>query len=111
AFLFLVGRAIEGRRERASASVVSVSVVSASDSESGSSSAASGSPAGVSMPVCVGVPALLAVGLLVNPYGWRLIEVPVGIARALEGLSAHNPEWMSSFEAPQPYLFGGFAVV
>lgn len=85
AFLFLAGRALEARREASSRRV----------------------PASL----LVGVPALLVAALLVNPYGWRLIEVPIGIARALGGLSAHNPEWMSSLEAPQPYLFGGFAVV
>lgn len=85
AFLFLVGRALEARRET--------------------------SAARVSVSMLVGVPALLAAALLVNPYGWRLIEVPLGIARALGGLSAHNPEWMSSLEAPQPYLYGGFAIV
>ncbi|MCB9377274.1 MAG: hypothetical protein H6511_00730 [Holophagales bacterium] len=58
-----------------------------------------------------GVPALLGVALLANPYGWRLVEVPFGIAGALRDLSAQNPEWMSAFEAPQPYLFGGMAVV
>lgn len=85
AFLFLVGSALEARR---------------------------GSSTGrVPVSLFVGVPALLAAALLVNPYGWKLIEVPIGIARALGGLSAHNPEWMSSFDAPQPYLYGGFAVV
>jgi len=85
ALLFLAGRALEARRE-ASAGRVPAALL-------------------------VGVPALLATALLANPYGWRLIEVPLGIARALGGLSAHNPEWMSSFAAPQPYLYGGFAVV
>lgn len=85
AFLFLAGRALEARGEASSRRV----------------------PASL----LVGVPALLAAALLVNPYGWRLIEVPLGIARALGGLSAHNPEWMSSLEAPQPYLYGGFAIV
>ncbi|KAB2955144.1 MAG: hypothetical protein F9K18_13765, partial [Thermoanaerobaculia bacterium] len=49
-----------------------------------------------------GLPALLAAALLANPYGWRLIEVPLGIARALADLPAANPEWRSSFAAPQP---------
>jgi hypothetical protein len=85
AFLFLVGSALEARRDRAT----------------------------VRVPVAfiVGVPALLAAALLVNPYGWRLIEVPLGIARALGGLAAHNPEWMSALEAPQPYLYGALGVV
>jgi hypothetical protein len=85
AFLFLSGGALEARR--------------------GSSTAR------VPAALLTGVPALLAAALLVNPYGWRLVEVPIGIARALGGLAAHNPEWMSSLDAPQPYLFGGFAVV
>jgi len=58
------------------------------------------------------VPPLLFAGcLLANPYGWRLIEVPLGILGALADLPAANPEWLSSFAAPQPYLYGGFAVV
>jgi hypothetical protein len=85
ALLFLAGSALEARRESPTARVTTV--------------------------LFVGIPALLAAALLVNPYGWRLVEVPIGIARALGGLSAHNPEWMSSFDAPQPYLYGGFAVV
>lgn len=59
----------------------------------------------------VGVPAVVGAALLANPYGWRLLEVPFGIAGALRDLPAQNPEWMSAFEAPQPYLFGGLAVV
>ncbi|HSM14584.1 MAG TPA: hypothetical protein VLA66_11010 [Thermoanaerobaculia bacterium] len=59
----------------------------------------------------IGIPALLAAALLANPYGWRLIEVPLGILGALSDLPAHNPEWMSAFEAPQPFLFGGLAAV
>lgn len=66
---------------------------------------------GLGWRAVLGVPALLGAALLANPYGWRLLEVPLGIARAMRGLSAQNPEWMSAFEAPQPYLFGGFAVV
>ena len=61
--------------------------------------------------VVFGLPALLAGALLVNPYGWRLFEVPLGIARALADLPAANPEWLSSFAAPQPYLFAGIAMV
>lgn len=57
------------------------------------------------------VPALLAAVLLVNPYGWRLLEVPLGIARALRDLTAQNPEWSSAFASPQPYLFGGLVAV
>jgi hypothetical protein len=56
-----------------------------------------------------GIPALLALALLANPYGWRLIEVPLGIAGALDDLPAVNPEWASAWAAPQPYLFGGLA--
>jgi hypothetical protein len=37
--------------------------------------------------------------------------VPLGIARALADLPAANPEWMSSFAAPQPFLFAGLAAV
>ncbi|KAB2964419.1 MAG: hypothetical protein F9K18_07570 [Thermoanaerobaculia bacterium] len=85
AFLFLAGSALEARRQASSGRV----------------------PASL----LVGIPALLAATLVVNPYGWRLIGVPLGIARALGGLSAHNPEWMSSFAAPQPYLYGALAVV
>lgn len=59
----------------------------------------------------VGPPLLFAGCLLANPYGWRLIEVPLGILGALGDLPAANPEWLSSFAAPQPYLYGGFAVV
>ncbi len=59
----------------------------------------------------LGVPAILGLCLLVNPYGWRLIEVPLGIVGALDDLPAHNPEWLSAFAAPQPYLFGGLAAV
>lgn len=62
-------------------------------------------------PTLVGVPAGLAAALLVNPYGWRLLEVPLGILGAMRELPAHNPEWMSALEAPQPFLFGGLAVV
>jgi len=66
---------------------------------------------GLGWRTVLGVPALLGAALLANPYGWRLLEVPLGIAGALRDLSAQNPEWMSAFEAPQPYLFGGMAVV
>ncbi len=66
---------------------------------------------GLGWRAVVGVPALLGAALLANPSGWRLLEVPLGIAGALRDLSAQNPEWMSAFEAPQPYLFGGLAVV
>lgn len=59
----------------------------------------------------VGIPLLLALALLGNPYGWRLVEVPLGIRGALADLGAVNPEWLSAFRAPQPYLFGGVAVV
>jgi len=57
----------------------------------------------------LGIPALLASALLVNPYGWRLVEVPIGIRAALADLAAVNPEWLSAWRAPQPYLFGGMA--
>jgi hypothetical protein len=57
------------------------------------------------------VPVLLALALLVNPYGWRLFTVPLGIARALADLPAANPEWLSAFAAPQPFLFAGLAAV
>ena len=33
------------------------------------------------------------------------------VRTALADLPAANPEWLSSFAAPQPYLYGGFAVV
>jgi len=56
-----------------------------------------------------GIPALLTLALLVNPYGWRLLDVPLGIRRALSGLAAANPEWLSALAAPQPFLFGGLA--
>lgn len=58
----------------------------------------------------LGIPGLLAGLLLANPYGWRLLEVPVGIAEAMRDLPADNPEWMTALEAPQPYLFAAFAV-
>jgi hypothetical protein len=59
----------------------------------------------------VAVSAALAAVLLANPYGWRLVAVPLGIAGALRDLPAANPEWLSAFAAPQPYLFGGMAMV
>ncbi len=58
-----------------------------------------------------GPPLLFAGCLLANPYGWRLVEVPLGILGALRDLPAANPEWLSSFAAPQPYLYAGFATV
>jgi hypothetical protein len=58
----------------------------------------------------LGVPGLLLAALLANPYGWRLIEVPLGIRAALADLAAINPEWLSAFRAPQPFLFAGMAV-
>jgi hypothetical protein len=60
-------------------------------------------------PELVGVPALLALALLANPYGWKLIEVPLGIRAALADLAAVNPEWLPAWRAPQPYLFAGLA--
>jgi hypothetical protein len=59
----------------------------------------------------VGVPALLALALLANPYGWRLVEVPLGIRAALADLAAVNPEWLPAWRAPQPYLFAGLTVM
>lgn len=59
----------------------------------------------------LGLPGLLALALLVNPYGWRLAGVPLGIARALGDLPALNPEWASALVAPQPYLFAGIGMV
>jgi len=58
-----------------------------------------------------GVPLLCAAALLANPHGWRLLEVPHGIRGALTELAAVNPEWLSAFRAPQPFLFGGMAAV
>ncbi len=59
----------------------------------------------------VTVPALLGAALMVNPYGWKVVEVPLGIARAMRDLTATNPEWASALRAPQPYFFGGLAGV
>lgn len=59
----------------------------------------------------VGPPLLFAGCLLANPYGWRLVLVPLGILGALRDLPAANPEWLSSFAAPQPYLYAGYAAV
>lgn len=57
------------------------------------------------------LPLLLTAALLVNPYGWNLLRVPLGIRVALADLAAVNPEWLSAFRAPQPYLFAGITVV
>lgn len=59
----------------------------------------------------VGVPVLLAGATLVNPYGPRILEVAAGIRATLSSLAASNPEWMTAFEAPQPFLFGGLAAL
>ena len=88
AFLFLVGAALDTRAERSrprSARALAASIL--------------------------GLPALLALALLANPYGWRLIAVPLGIARALGDLPAINPEWASAWSAPQPFLFAGIGMV
>jgi hypothetical protein len=58
-----------------------------------------------------GLPLALAGTLLANPYGFRIVEVALGIRAALAGLRAANPEWTTAFESPQPYLFGGLAAV
>jgi len=86
AALFLAGTALDGRVAR-------------------------GEPLAARWRELVAVPAVLSLALLANPYGWRLIEVPLGIRGALSGLAASNPEWLSAFAAPQPYLFGGLVVV
>lgn len=58
----------------------------------------------------IALPGVVTLALLANPYGWRLVQVPLGIRAALADLAAINPEWLSAFRAPQPYLFGGIAV-
>ncbi len=42
----------------------------------------------------VGLPALLGTALLANPYGVRILAVPLAIGGALHDLAAVNPEWL-----------------
>lgn len=72
----------------------------------GSSGAFRLSPAHV-----VGVPALLALAALANPWGVDLYRVPGRIRAALAGLDAVNPDWAPLWEAPQPFLFLSLAAL
>ncbi|MEO8503504.1 MAG: hypothetical protein ABI609_06360 [Acidobacteriota bacterium] len=53
------------------------------------------------------VPALLALALCLNPYGWRVFWVPFGILGALRDIPGANLEWLPLWRAPQPYLIAG----
>ncbi len=46
-----------------------------------------------------------AAGLLVNPYGWRLLGVPAEIAAALAPANLVNPEWVAPSPRTAPLYF------
>ncbi|MCJ7756227.1 MAG: hypothetical protein MUP13_16825, partial [Thermoanaerobaculales bacterium] len=49
--------------------------------------------------------AVAALALLVNPYGWRLYEVPFKLAHLVVQPHIPNPEWASATFAQTPVLF------
>jgi hypothetical protein len=46
-----------------------------------------------------------ALALLVNPYGWRLYEVPFKLAHLVDQPHIPNPEWARATFAQTPWLF------
>jgi hypothetical protein len=46
-----------------------------------------------------------ALALLVNPYGWRLYEVPFKLAHLVDQPHIPNPEWARASFAQTPFLF------
>jgi len=58
-----------------------------------------------------GLPSTMVLVMLLNPAGWRLFAVPLEISGALEDVPGVNPEWLPVWEAPQPFLFIGLAVL
>lgn len=59
----------------------------------------------------VAIPALVAAAILVNPWGARLLLVPVEISSALAGLPATNPDWAPLWIRPRPWLFAAAAAL
>ncbi len=53
----------------------------------------------------VSTPALLAMVMLLNPWGVEVFSVSTGITGALSDLAAINPEWLPAWRAPQPMIF------
>ncbi len=49
--------------------------------------------------------AVAALALLVNPYGWRLYEVPFKLAHLVDQPHIPNPEWVSPTFAQTPSLY------
>lgn len=49
--------------------------------------------------------AVVAVSLLINPYGWRLYEVPFKLAHLVDQPHIPNPEWVSPTFAQTPFLY------
>jgi len=43
--------------------------------------------------------------LLVNPYGWRLLAVPVRLAHLVDQPFIPNPEWLSPVFSQAPFLY------
>ncbi|MEM6794251.1 MAG: hypothetical protein AAF725_09725 [Acidobacteriota bacterium] len=64
---------------------------------------------GVTWTRVFALPAALLAALLINPYGWHLFAVALGITGAMRGLEAYNPEWVPAWVAPQPFLGVGVA--
>lgn len=58
--------------------------------------------AAVAWRYVLGLPAMLALALLANPYGARVLAVPVEIAGALAELPGYNPDWLAPSPRPLP---------
>jgi hypothetical protein len=51
------------------------------------------------------VPLILALSMLINPYGAEILLASGKILAAFEGLDATNPDWSNAWEAPRPFFF------
>ena len=54
--------------------------------------------------------AVAGLALVVNPYGWRLYEVPFKLAHLVDQPHIPNPEWVSPTFAQAPTLYLALAV-